>query len=296
MCHSALPAASPRDARWIGANAKGSQVGERQALAGNGCARAIGRITTTGSVTNYTDASISEPQAIVAGPDGALWFTDRTVKGIGRITTAGVVTKFSGSGSYGLAVGSDGALWFANYQYRQYSIGRITTSGVVTNYAGPDGALWFTSEDNLSIGRITTAGVVTKYKQPDLFDPWQITPGPDGAMWFTIDAGSGINEIGRITTPTYARVSPAAGPVRTPAVISGGGFTPGETVKVTYATGMPAPLTTVALCSATVTTDSRFSCAGRIPPSTRAGAAGLHTIVAKGLTSHATASTAFTLN
>ena len=34
----------------------------------------IGRITTTGAVSNYTDPSISDPLRIVAGPDGALWF------------------------------------------------------------------------------------------------------------------------------------------------------------------------------------------------------------------------------
>ena len=35
----------------------------------------IGRITTTGVVTNYTGTGITGPRAITAGPDGALWFT-----------------------------------------------------------------------------------------------------------------------------------------------------------------------------------------------------------------------------
>ena len=37
----------------------------------------IGRITTAGVVTNYTDSSIQAPGAITPGPDGALWFTNR---------------------------------------------------------------------------------------------------------------------------------------------------------------------------------------------------------------------------
>ena len=49
----------------------------------------IGRITTTGVVTNYTDAGISCPDGIAAGPDGALWFTNQGNNSIGRITTAG---------------------------------------------------------------------------------------------------------------------------------------------------------------------------------------------------------------
>ena len=44
----------------------------------------IGRITTTGTVTNYTDPGIRNPVGIVAGPDGALWFTNDN--SIGRIT------------------------------------------------------------------------------------------------------------------------------------------------------------------------------------------------------------------
>ena len=36
----------------------------------------IGRITTVGVVTTYTDPSIDGPEGITAGPDGALWFTN----------------------------------------------------------------------------------------------------------------------------------------------------------------------------------------------------------------------------
>src|SRR5229473_1064862 len=142
---------------------------------GNG---SIGRITTAGKVTTYTDPSISLPYGIAAGPDGALWFTEL----------------------------------FTSYQS---SIGRITTAGKVTNYtdpsisrpawiaAGPDGALWFTKYGNGSIGRITTAGAVTNYTDPSINLPYGIAAGPDGALWFTefIDIGSGhMNSIGRITT------------------------------------------------------------------------------------------------
>ena len=38
--------------------------------------RTIGRITTSGVVTVFTNADITHPDDIVSGPDGALWFTD----------------------------------------------------------------------------------------------------------------------------------------------------------------------------------------------------------------------------
>jgi streptogramin lyase len=79
----------------------------------------IGRITTNGVVTTYTDPSIntSPPLGITAGPDGALWFTNLSNNSIGRITTSGVVSNYTDpSINYPqyIAAGPDGALWFAN--------------------------------------------------------------------------------------------------------------------------------------------------------------------------------------
>ena len=55
----------------------------------------IGRITTDGTVTNYTDPGISARSGIAAGPDGALWFTNyRRRSSIGRIATSGTVTNY----------------------------------------------------------------------------------------------------------------------------------------------------------------------------------------------------------
>ena len=49
--------------------------------------RSIGRITTSGTVTNYTGTGVSSPYAIAPGPDSALWFTNDGNASIGRITT-----------------------------------------------------------------------------------------------------------------------------------------------------------------------------------------------------------------
>jgi streptogramin lyase len=151
----------------------------------------------------------SAPTGIVAGPDGALWFTESGANKIGRITPSGAVTEFalptSASGPLGIAVGSDGALWFT--ENNAFQIGRITTAGAVTEFrlpatgykpvsitAGPDGALWFTEVNANNpatdqptsqpifeptshpilggkIGRITTGGAVTEFAIPTGADP-----------------------------------------------------------------------------------------------------------------------------
>jgi len=172
----------------------------------------IGRITTTGTITNYTGTGISDPTEITAGPDGAMWFTNTGTGSviangsIGRISMTGVVTNYTDAGissPSSITTGSDGALWFAN---GHNSIGRITTTGVVsdfsdpnTNYlwsitAGPDGALWFADLAG-GIGRITTTGTVSEFTT-NTSAPSSITAGPDGALWFTMDT----DVIGRMTT------------------------------------------------------------------------------------------------
>lgn len=135
----------------------------------------IGRITTSGVVTEYPLPATSKPEGIVKGPDGALWFTEVDNK-IGRITTSGKVQEFSLGASdqilNDITAGPDGAVWFSEFEdhdntIQGSSIGCITTNGVVHQFplpkpesypqaltAGLGGTLWFTEEDTNQIGRI----------------------------------------------------------------------------------------------------------------------------------------------
>lgn len=61
----------------------------------DGDADAIGRITSAGTVTEFSSGLTSDanPKGIVAGPDGNLWFTEKSRPGrIGRITPSGAIT------------------------------------------------------------------------------------------------------------------------------------------------------------------------------------------------------------
>src|SRR5512135_1737336 len=85
-------------------------------------------VLAAGTVTIYTGPGIDNAYGIVAGPDGALWFTNYGNNSIGRITTAGAITSYTDpsiSQPNGIAAGPDGALWFTNHGNN--SIGRITT-------------------------------------------------------------------------------------------------------------------------------------------------------------------------
>jgi hypothetical protein len=75
----------------------------------------IGKITTSGTITEYALPSGRWPEGITAGPDGNLWFTE-LADNIGKITTSGTITEYAiptgASSPYGIAAGPDGNLWF----------------------------------------------------------------------------------------------------------------------------------------------------------------------------------------
>jgi streptogramin lyase len=168
------------------------------------------------------------PAGMVAGPDGAVWFTDWLGK-VGRITMSGTITSFpvSVGQSDSITVGSDGNLWFAGGN----GITRMTTSGAATTFvppssgsaqtivSGPDGALWFTEYYGNKIGRVTTAGVFTEFPIPTVSGyPYGIAVGSDGALWFTENA----NKIGRITTAGAITEFPIAGNMSYSSAIAAG--------------------------------------------------------------------------
>jgi virginiamycin B lyase len=177
----------------------------------------IGRITTTGTITQYSTGTTGGgcPQGITTGPDGNLWFIETCGDSgspggyIGRSTPSGAVSHFSApsvnSQMSEIALGPDGNLWFSDGGTS--SIGRIipgnslTAAPNITEFscritgncvpgfitAGPDGKVWFTAGD---IYNATTAtkpvitdvgpGSGTKF---DIGTSAGITTGPDGALW-----------------------------------------------------------------------------------------------------------------
>lgn len=232
------PAGSPAGTAAATPNPTAITAGPDGALWFTGIPGEIGRITTAGVVTEFPLPEVPPPAgskpgtastpaaatSIVAGPDGALWFTG--VPGeTGRISTTGVVTEFavpdipppagSKPGTAGtpatptsITVGPDGAVWFGE----NGAIGRITTAGAIQQFplanssgtvdditAGPDGALWFTGITG-EVGRITTAGVVTELTASSAGTRSAIATGPDGSLWFTVPDEDGVyNSIDRIT-------------------------------------------------------------------------------------------------
>ena len=138
----------------------------------------------TTNITDFPVAPKSRPQAIVAGPDKAIWFGTSTR--IYRLTTDGKSSEFKlpdnltstvgGTVVQSLVFGPDGNLWGA---YNQGNvIWRMTPTGEFTDFkiptpkawprdmaVGPDGNIWFTEMVGNKIAKITAKGEITEYVQ-----------------------------------------------------------------------------------------------------------------------------------
>lgn len=193
-------------------------------------------------ITEY-GGDLEVAQSITAGPDGAVWFTQRTAGKISRTSMSGAITEFAlpnaGVQPCVITAGPDGALWFTEVLANR--IGRMATNGSLTEYPipsantspqgitlGPDGALWFTEAAG-RIGRITTAGEISEFTLPGGHDPTSITTGPDGAVWF-----AEYSKIGRARLPK-ARTGVLSH------IAAGGSWT--STITLINTATVPVPLT-----------------------------------------------------
>jgi streptogramin lyase len=232
----------------------------------NAAPNTVGRITTTGSITEFPAPSDYVPvESIARGPDGNLWVTDPT-KAINRVTLTGEWTEFSDGPRvelrpFSIARGPDGNLWFTVQGGEPRAIGRITPTGQITEYlvglnagsfpygitAGPDGNVWFTDAGTTpAIGRITPSGQITEFAAG--LGPGsvieRIAQGPDGNLWFT---NRGTQAIGRITpTGEITEFTEGLGPNSRPKGITPGPdgnlwFTDRGSVSSTRAIGRITP-------------------------------------------------------
>ena len=168
-----------------------------------GDANKIGRITTSGAITEFPASGT--PDGIAAGPNDTIWFTQCGSNQIGQIaTTGGTVYEYhvptSNSGLYNITADPRGGFpWFTetlgnNVDSFRESAGvpTIRETAVTTSAArpwgitaGPDGNMWFTEETGNNIGRLA-GGVVTEFPIPTtMSSPEEIASGPDGNLWFT---------------------------------------------------------------------------------------------------------------
>jgi streptogramin lyase len=164
---------------------------------------------------------------IVLGPDGKLWFTEKTANKIGRVTPGNppVIDEFDVptdfTEPFNITVGPDNKIWFSGKFSGAGGVGRINPAnpadkqghggyGVITPAgiaAGPDGKIWLGDQ----------GGQVVRIEPSDMnfipaaiplagFNIRNLAAGPDGNVWVTDFGG----QIGRVTpSGTVTAFNPA---------------------------------------------------------------------------------------
>jgi virginiamycin B lyase len=167
-------------------------------------ANAIARLdpTTGQSVDIPVPTPNSTTQSGVLGPDGAIWFVERSAAKIGRMTLDGTFTEYPlapGAFPNRIVAGPDGALWFT--ELNAGKLGRITTDGTLSEYAitggpvgitvGKDGQFYVDLFNARAVARVNLDGQVTgQWSLLGAVGPLQIATGFGLDIWVT-DASAG---------------------------------------------------------------------------------------------------------
>jgi streptogramin lyase len=185
----------------------------------------IGRITTSGGLTEFPVTSGRSAKSLAFGPNGNLWFTEPSSGRVGEMTrTGGLVNEYllPGNSGYGTPINRpqsivsvDGHLWITQTVFSRQSLRTVgsnidriegvnpdgtlaltryslpsgntksTTPAVDAIVVGLDGALWFTDTQQGRVWRKTTGGDMPTFISLPHGSPAGIAAGPDGAIWVT---------------------------------------------------------------------------------------------------------------
>jgi streptogramin lyase len=196
-----------------GRTARGLVVGPDGALWFAESPGYLGRITTSGALSESAIPGNWNMFVLCAGPDGALWMSGQNM-----VTGNSAILRRAPDGTYStytlatgyqvehLVVGADGNLWFN----QTGKLGQITPAGVITMMnltdantnplhlnslvAGPDNALWFGEDGYDALDRfdLTTRSVTMHLVRPLISgNPFPAVPatiivGPDKRLYFSV--------------------------------------------------------------------------------------------------------------
>jgi hypothetical protein len=154
----------------------------------------------------------------------------------------------------------------------------ITVTG--TNFTGTTGVMFGDVACGFSVVNEATLSVFVPASDSQPGDSVDITVTSPGGT----SPGTHADQF-TYTAPADVALSPTKGPAGRAVRASGAYFASGETVNVTYLTGLAAPNpASVNICSGVATASGRFTCKGKIPSKATAGAHGRHNVVATGST------------
>ena len=180
----------------------------------------IGKITPQGQVTFLQLKHDASPFSMALGSDGALWFTEPLLHRIGRVTTDGKVETFNaGATPDAIVAGPDGDLWYNDargYIHKMATNGKGQRVRRVYELGGGlwnvNHNIWFYTASSGQLEEMSTTGAILKtFTVPHNCLPFALTSGPQNSIWY-VDAAN--YRVARMTlsgtfytVPTYSQNS-----------------------------------------------------------------------------------------
>jgi virginiamycin B lyase len=140
-----------------------------------------------------------EPEAIVAGATGPLFYTNGIANQIAAVTTAGAFTLFPLTTPNAGPTAIPGSVASPNPTYSATPLpANAPNPGPKGMVLGSDGYLYFAEMRSSKIGKVSAAAVMAggagktqiEYPVKNASQPYYITFGPSGNLWFTEFSGS----------------------------------------------------------------------------------------------------------
>jgi virginiamycin B lyase len=170
----------------------------------------IGKMTESGSFTEYSLPPNSHPQGIAINNNGTIFYANTGTYKIGKMTEGGSYIEYptpSNIVPYEIAINNNGTIFFTAYNSNR--IGKMTESGSFTIYPLPadnyspigisvngNGSVYFTEYYSDKIGKMTESGSFTLYAIPLNSYPQGITINENGTIFY---GNTGTYKIGKMT-------------------------------------------------------------------------------------------------
>jgi streptogramin lyase len=190
----------------------------------------ISHVDATGRLLTKALSTGSNPDSLVVGNDGTVWFGERGHGcSVGRLTPAGKLSSYSVGGDCGdLAVGPDGNIWIATYSGNRVVELSASSGAILASYAVPlpigiaaiGTKIWVTEAQPSHIASISPTGDIAEYVLPGEVGLEWATAGPDDALWFS---ETGQSAIGRLSASGELSETPIPGGGNAGRLASSGG-------------------------------------------------------------------------
>ncbi len=168
----------------------------------------VGKITTSGVVTEYSEPTSLSLASLTVGPDRHIWFTSGQSNWIGRISLLGQTQFFENPATFGvegtIVKGPDNNLWFAETNYIGVLIRLVLTvqpSTITFTAVGQQQTIAVSEKHYSGTWTATSQNTLVATVAPVSSDTFTVTAAGSGSTSIDVADTTGNDFLVRVTVP-----------------------------------------------------------------------------------------------